>query len=324
MNVAVCGLGSYVAQAGVIPALRHSPWTRFLGGTTRSPSTASQVLTANETHYQDYTTMLADPAVEAIYLPLPNDLHFTYIQRAVEAGKHVLCEKPLFLTENDYTRLDNLLNDTGLLVAEAFMSSYHPRLRAVLSSVTSGSYGPVINVQTTFTGTLTPLSGYRLDPTRGGGSLFDVGIYAIHPIVSLLGSEPSHIWTTVMPSEQEHPVDLTLEALLAYDGGVAATFTTSFIAGESQALRVLTREATIEMDHVCTPRLEDTTWTVTTKHGITKHDIASADPYQAMVDEVFASFSNGHEPSWNLAESRRLAHLLYRIHATTQSALRGD
>ena len=324
MNVAVCGLGSYVAQAGVIPALRRSPWTRFLGGTTRSLSTASQVLTTDETHYRDYVTMLADPEVEAIYLPLPNDLHFIHIQRAVEAGKHVLCEKPLFFTEGDYARLDNLLADTGILVSEAFMSSYHPRLRAVLSQVAAGSYGPVINVQTTFTGTLTPLSGYRLDATRGGGSLFDVGIYAIYPIISLLGAEPKDIWTTVMPSEQEHPVDLTLEALLSYDGGVAATFTTSFITGESQALRILTREATIEMDHVCTPRLEDTTWTVTTNREVTNHAVAGCDPYQAMVDEVFASFSNGHEPSWSLTESRRLAHLLYRIHATIQSPRRSN
>ncbi|WP_298210676.1 Gfo/Idh/MocA family oxidoreductase [Ferrimicrobium sp.] len=306
---------------GVIPALRRSPWVEFLGGTTRSTATATQVLSSEEIHYPTYESLLADPNVDAVYLPLPNDLHLAYLEKALLAGKHVLCEKPMFLADSDYAQLEHLLANTDRLVTEAFMSSYHPRLRAALSQVSSGMFGAVVSIETTFAGTLIPLGGYRLDSTRGGGSLLDVGIYALYPIVSLLGAEPYQIWTHAAWSQGEHPVDLTMRALLAYEGDAGAHFTTSFVTGESQALRILTREATIEMDRTCTPGVDDTTWTVATAGEVVTYEAVGRDPYQAMVDEVFEAFSHGCEPTWNLAESRKLARLLLRINELAQSSL---
>lgn len=313
MRVAVCGLGSHVAQVGVIPALRRSTWTQFVGGTTRSDSVAERVLIENERRYPGYEAILDDPSVDAVYLPLPNDLHLDYIAKAVAANKHVLCEKPLLTSEAEYRRLERIVETTDSLVTEAFMSSYHPRLRSILDYVASGAIGEIISVHTSFTGTLTPLDGYRLDQARGGGSLFDVGIYALHPIVTLLGDSPQSISTAVIPSASNPPVDLTMHSLLGYPHGVSASFITSFVSGESQSIRILTEHATVEVSRACTPTTEDRAWTVTTVDGTTTHQAAGCDPYQAMVDEVFQAFTEGHEPSWNLERARRLATLLFRI-----------
>jgi len=319
VRVAVCGLGSHVAQVGVIPALRRSTWTQFLGGTTTSAETAQQVLTDDERRYPHYEAILNDPSVEAVYLPLPNDLHLDYLAKALEAGKHVLCEKPILTSEAEYRDLERLVATSPSLIAEAFMSSYHPRLRSILDQVASGALGEIISMQTSFTGYLSPLDGYRLDPTRGGGSLFDVGIYALHPIVALLGNDPSAISTAVMPSKTNPPVDLTMNCLLTYPEGVSATFITSFVSGESQHIRILTRQATVEVTRACTPSSEDTSWTVTTADGTTSYNARGYDPYQAMVDEVFEAFTDGREPAWNLARAHQLATLLFRINDTWQT-----
>lgn len=320
MRVAVCGLGSYVARVGVIPALRNSTWTQFLGGYTSSDAIAAEVLTDTEFRYPDYEALLSDPAVDAVYLPLPNDLHLDFIEQAVRAGKHVLCEKPLLLDEDAYDRLDRLLEGSSQLVTEAFMSSYHPRLRQVIARATE--FGDIVSVATSFTGTLNPLAGYRLDATRGGGSLYDVGIYALFPIVSLLGAEPLAIHTETTTTDAPHPVDLTLHCMLRYAGGAVGTFVTSFISGESQNLRILTTAASLEVNKACTPGPNDIDWTLTNSNGTPEHQVSPGiDPYLAMVDEVFTAFSAGHEPSWTLARSRELARLLYRIeHSWRQSA----
>jgi xylose dehydrogenase (NAD/NADP) len=313
MRVAVSGLGSYVAQVGVIPALRRSSWTEFVGGTTTSTEVARRVLLDNERRYPDYEAILGDPSVDAVYLPLPNDLHLDYLAKALVADKHVLCEKPILASEAEYEELERLVATSSCLVAEAFMSSYHPRLRSVLAHVASGALGEIVSIQTTFTGTLSPLGGYRLDPTRGGGSLFDVGIYALHPIVTLLGDDPTSISTAVMPSATNPPVDLTMNCLLSYPQGISAAFITSFVSAESQNVRILTRQATVEVNRACTPSVDDTTWTVTTTAGTTTHESRGCDPYQAMVDEVFEAFTDGREPSWNLTRAQQLAVLLFRI-----------
>ncbi|WP_298387654.1 Gfo/Idh/MocA family oxidoreductase [Ferrimicrobium sp.] len=316
MNVAVCGLGSQVAQVGVIPALRRSRWTQFLGGTTRSRATAEHVLTGAERHYRDYDAILSDPDVEAVYLPLPNDLHLDFIAAAVLAHKHVLCEKPLLLSDDQYDRLERIVASSTTRVSEAFMSSYHPRLREVIATCSSGEFGEVLSVSTAFTGTLAPLDGYRLNARRGGGSLYDVGIYALFPIVALLGADPREISVVTKVTPTTPPVDLTMHCLMEFDDGRAATFVTSFVSGESQSLRILTQQASIAIDRTCTPTPLDVDWTLTTSAGVTIRRSLGCDPYQAMIDEVFEAFTQGREPSWNLSRSRQVAQLLHRINRT--------
>jgi predicted dehydrogenase len=120
------------------------------------------------------------------------------------------------------------------------------------------------------------------------------------------------------------PVDLTVQALLTYEGGVAATLTISFVSGESQSLRVLTSDATIEVTRACTPTLEDTSWRVTKTTGTTIRQSPGADPYQEMVDQVFEAFTIGEEPYWDIAHSRRLATLLFRLKGSVDERQRQE
>ncbi|MHB8191213.1 MAG: Gfo/Idh/MocA family protein [Ferrimicrobium sp.] len=313
LGIGVIGLGSTVAQVAVLPAIRRSSKAYLVGGYSHSPDTAHAVLEANEKHYKTIEDLLKDDSVDLVYLPVPNHLHLDLITTCLNADKHVMCEKPLALSLADHDRIQERMNQVGRIVTEAFMSSYHPRLRQVIEMVRSGSLGEVIAVNTSFTGTLSPLEGYRIVAAQGGGSLWDIGIYALHPIVELLGETPQSISTSVQPAYSP-PIDLSLTAFLEYNNGQSACLTTSFVAGESQGLQILCSRSRVRIEHACTPGPHDTTIYVSDAHGQeTRLDSVGADPYDAMIDEVSEAICEGYEPAWSLKRSRRLTQLLLKI-----------
>jgi predicted dehydrogenase len=146
--------------------------------------------------YGSYEELLADPAIEAIYNPLPNDLHVPWTLRALEAGKHVLCEKPIALTAGEAEQLLDARSRSGKLVAEAFMVRFHPQWRRAHEIAHSGAIGGLRAIQTFF-------SYHLLDPTNirnkppGGGALYDIGCYAILTARYIFGDEPTRVFGSI-------------------------------------------------------------------------------------------------------------------------------
>jgi predicted dehydrogenase len=128
--------------------------------------------------YGSYEALLADPAIEAIYNPLPNELHVPWTVRALEAGKHVLCEKPIALTAKEAQTLIGAAKASGKHVAEAFMVRFHPQWRRAKEIAQSGEIGETRAIQTFFSYYLTDPANIRNRPP-GGGALYDIGCYAI-------------------------------------------------------------------------------------------------------------------------------------------------
>ena len=134
--------------------------------------------------YQSYASLVEDPEVEAVYVPLPNSLHREWVERAAAAGKHVLCEKPLAPTAADARAMADACAAAGVALLEAYMTPFHPRARAVEALVASGRLGALRFGRAVFTGVLDRPDDHRWRPEMGGGALLDVGIYCVAPLLA--------------------------------------------------------------------------------------------------------------------------------------------
>ncbi|MBF8290750.1 MAG: hypothetical protein HW391_1718 [Chloroflexi bacterium] len=192
-----------------------------------------------------YETLLADPGVDAVYIPLPNHLHAEWTIAAARAGKHVLCEKPLALTAVDAARMVAVCDAEGVRLMEAFMYRLHPSWQAVLNLVRSGRIGHLVAVQSWF-------SYFNDDPVNirnvreyGGGALFDVGCYAVNLSRLLFDAEPGRVEASIL-RDPVSGVDVVTSGVLDFDGGIA-TFTCSTRAEDDQRVHIVGTEGRIEV-----------------------------------------------------------------------------
>ena len=143
-------------------------------------------------HYDSYEALLADPEIDAVYIPLPNELHLPWTERAAEAGKHVLCEKPLALNVAQAMLMSDACRKAGVVLMEAFMWRHHPRVAHARKLLADGKLGELRLVKMDFSFDI-DRSDWRLDAARGGGALFDLGCYGINIARTFTQSEPTEI-----------------------------------------------------------------------------------------------------------------------------------
>jgi D-xylose 1-dehydrogenase (NADP+, D-xylono-1,5-lactone-forming) len=180
-----------------------------------------------------YDELLADPEIDAVYIPLVNSDHKPWTLRALEAGKHVLCEKPLAMNAAEAEEMAAAAERAGKHVMEAAMYRFHPRTRAFVESLADPIY-----VQASFGFTLKNKTDYRLESAMGGGALLDVGFYVVSVARWILG-EPSEV---LARSRLRDGTDMTTSALLRFPGGETAAVWASFESAEDQELTVVTRQ----------------------------------------------------------------------------------
>src|SRR3990172_8642781 len=144
--------------------------------------------------YSSYEAMLGADDVDVVYVSLPNSLHAEWAVKSVEAGKHVLLEKPFALTVGEVDRVIDAAKRTGRVVAEAFMYRHHPQTLKVKELVDGGAIGDVSLVRASFTFTLAREQDVRLDPAMGGGSLWDVGCYPMSLAQYIFGGAPEEVF----------------------------------------------------------------------------------------------------------------------------------
>jgi predicted dehydrogenase len=182
----------------VIPAMQKCAVSRIDAiasrDLSRAKTTAAKLGIAKS--YGSYEDLLADPSIDAIYNPLPNELHVPWTLKALAAGKHVLCEKPIALNAEEAKQLIAAREKSGKLVAEAFMVRFHPQWRRAREIARSGEIGTPRAIHTFF-------SYHLLDPTNirnippGGGGLYDIGCYAVISGRYIFGAEPTRVVSTI-------------------------------------------------------------------------------------------------------------------------------
>lgn len=168
-----------------------------------------------------YEALLADPAVDAVYVPLPNSMHVEWSMRALEDGKHVLCEKPMDRRPERVAQAFALAQERGLVLSEGFMWRHHPQTARLRELLDAGTIGEARLVRAAFSFMLAGDSDVRLDPALDGGALMDVGCYCVGAARFVAGGEPTSVSAEVVTGPTG--VDMRMCALLRFDGALLAT-----------------------------------------------------------------------------------------------------
>ena len=232
----------------VIPAMQASQLCRIDALASRDRAAAERAARplGIARAYGSYEELLADPRIEAIYNPLPNHLHVPWTIRALEAGKHVLCEKPIALNEAEARQLVAARERTGKLVAEAFMVRHNPQWQRTRELARSGAIGEVRAIQTIFSYFLRDPANVRNRADIGGGGLYDIGCYAIATARYVFGTEPLRV-AALIERDPNMGIDRLTSALLEFPGGRHLTFSCSTQASLHQHVTVLGTTGRIEV-----------------------------------------------------------------------------
>lgn len=276
----VLGAG-WIVQTATAQAIHSAPSARLAAVASRDIERAKSV--EPERAYETYEDLIADDSIDAVYIALANDQHAPWIHHAIDAGKHVLCEKPLTLSADETRSAFEAADAAGVLLVEAAWSMWHPRMQRIVELSSTGAIGEIDEFLGTFTFDGVPEGNYRLDPRLGGGALFDIGVYPLHALVGCLPHLPDF-----RPNVQRVlgglGVDLTTKARLESPDGRRASLVASFAMPESQRLYVRGQGAEI--------RVPDdqafTTWKVATSLRVadTVEEFAPTDAYRDMFEAV--------------------------------------
>jgi predicted dehydrogenase len=259
-----------------------------------------------------YQAVLDDPDVDAVYVALSNEAHLPWTLAALEAGKHVLCEKPLGLTAEEVRRMVEAADRAGRTVVEASWYRWHPRVRLVQQRL--ADLGPVRHVSAGFTFGGVPEDNYRLDPARGGGALYDVGCYAVSACLWAVGRGlPEGV--TAQNRLGPTGVDLETTAALTWEGA-SAQVRAGIDNGEGQWLAVTAADGEVELrDAPYSSWKQPSTVVLTDKAGCRELEVPAVDAYEVMVAEVSSYLEGGDGWVLPLEESLHTAAVLDRIRA---------
>lgn len=196
--------------------------------------------------FGSYEELLACDEVDAVYNSLPNHLHAEWSIAALEAGKDVLCEKPLALTVAEVDRMIEAAARTGRILQEASAPRFHPQTADIASIIASGRLGRILLCQGTFEFTLPATRDIRLDPEIGGGAMWDVGCYPVTFFQAVLGENPNTVYGRAFVGPTG--VDLAFAGTLGYESGTSVQFTASMATPMARSARIVGERGSLELD----------------------------------------------------------------------------
>lgn len=251
--------------------------------------------------YGSYEALLADPEIDVIYNPLPNHLHAEWTIKAVEAGKHVLCEKPLALSVEEVDAIQAAARKYGRVVAEAFMYRHHPQTLKVQELVQAGSLGTLKLIRGSFSYVLSSETDVRLDPAMGGGSIWDVGCYPISYARGVVGEDPLEVfgWQVTGPTG----IDETFVGQMRFANDLLVQFDSSFVIPFHAFMEIVGSEGTLNIPRPFKPGIDE-------KLYLTRGDktetikIKGRELYIGEVEDMADAILLGREPRISLDDSR--------------------
>ncbi len=289
-----------IAVRKVIPALLRAERSDVVAIGSRDPNAAGRwAAEFGIPHaHGSYEAVLADPDVEAVYIPLPNHLHAEWTIAALRAGKHVLCEKPLAMTAEDARGMVEAADVAGLVLMEAFMYRHHPSWLAARAHVRGGRIGRLMAVQTWFSYFNDDRTNIRNILGAGGGALYDIGCYGVNLSRMLFGAEPARVLAAAV-RDPVSETDVVTAAILDFGDGIAS-FTCSTRAEDDQRVDIYgtTGRISIEIPFNIPPdRPTRITITAGGDPPVTPAseviEFPTADPYAAEADAFAAAVLDG-------------------------------
>jgi D-xylose 1-dehydrogenase (NADP+, D-xylono-1,5-lactone-forming) len=296
----------------VLPELEDSAQVELLAVASRSQAAADAYSAQEELPraYGSYEALLADRDVEAVYIPLPNSLHVEWTIRALEAGKHVLCEKPLDRRAAQVARAFDAAERARLILTEGFMYRHHPQTRRVEELVAAGAIGELRVLRSSFGFTLDRLEDVRLRADLDGGSLMDVGCYCVSASRLLAGEPEMAIGRQVVAPSG---VDVRFSGMLVFNGDVLAHFDCGLDVPDNSVLEVVGSRGTLRVSApflITEPSIE------LSRDGATERiGVRDAGSYRLEFEDMSTAIRAGGGPLLGRADAlgqARVIEALYR------------
>jgi xylose dehydrogenase (NAD/NADP) len=239
-----------IAERAVIPGIRGSKTGVVAAIASRSEGKAKETAERLDipVYYSSYDALLEDDSIDAVYIPLPNHLHMEWTVKAAQAGKHVLCEKPIALNAEEAQVMADACAKAGVVLAEAFMYRHHPRYDHIKELIASGEIGDIRGIHGTFTfNGAANKENVRFVKEWGGGSIYDVGVYPISAARLILDAEPEAVTCRAMFSPEHGDVDMMASGLIEFPNDVSLTFDCGMWADFRNTLEILGTKGRIEV-----------------------------------------------------------------------------
>lgn len=197
--------------------------------------------------YKDYRQLLASKNVDAVYIALPNSMHYMWVVEAIKHGKHVLIEKPIVLTVSQMEDIKRLAEEQKVVVMEAFMYRYHPQIEAAKRMLQEGEIGDIVAMRSQFHFVLEDWDrDIRITPQLGGGAFYDIGCYCINIQQYMLGEQ---IIEAKFMSEWHNEVDVKVSGVVRYESGITGQIECSFSGSFTETFEVIGRNGMLRMPH---------------------------------------------------------------------------
>ena len=272
--------------------------------------------------YGSYEDLLADPEIDAVYISLPNSMHAEWTIKAAQAGKHVLCEKPLVVSLSELDQVEAAAAPAGVTVFEAFMYLHHPQTRTALEMVRSGKLGRLQTINSWFNFYLPPVQAQnvRLQAGLTGGALWDVGVYPNSVSIVMAGRAPRAVWA--QQEIGESGVDVAMRAQLDFGAGTVAQISTGFRTPFREGVYLVGDEGILNIVEPWKPGVKgtDSTMIFTTLDGKTETIVTPAvDPYSCEVAAMEACVLDGAAPVVPLSLSRDFARSVLAVYESART-----
>jgi predicted dehydrogenase len=219
------------------------------------------------TAHGSYDALLADPNIDAVYNALPNLYHKEWTLKALAAGKHVLCEKPMGMDASETEEMFAAAKQADRILIEAFMYRTHPQTKAVLAKIREGAIGDVKLIRSTFCYRTEKIQGNtRFDQSLGGGAIMDIGCYCVDLARQITGEDPTKIMATgrLFDSTDDGKIDVSASGVLGYPSGIYSTFTCAMDTQASNMAQICGTLGYIEVPVPWKPSTGKATWTLKT------------------------------------------------------------
>ncbi|QGQ98187.1 gfo/Idh/MocA family oxidoreductase [Paenibacillus psychroresistens] len=286
-----------IAYKAILPALKVSEFAEAAAIASRNSNKA--VTIAEEFGvsqvYEDYASLLKDPNIDAVYIPLPNTLHAEWTIIAAEHGKHVLCEKPAALTATEVRRMTEACERNGVLFAEAFMYQHHPRYERIREILANQEIGVIRSIQARFTYNKTgQTDNIRFQSEVGGGALYDVGCYPIHAARLLLGTEPVAVTCNSSFFAEDSGVDIMTSGLIEFPDGISLTFDCGMLAEPRNHLEIVGDKGRIEIPDAfnCSPHSSEIR--IRLNKELELESFGPADHYELQINDFSKKILSGN------------------------------
>jgi xylose dehydrogenase (NAD/NADP) len=292
-----------IGRVAVIPAIQSSRNGVVSAVASRDAQKGAEFASKSgiPKSFGSYEALLDDPDIDAVYIPMPNSLHYDWTIKAARAGKHILCEKPLALNAIQCQEMDAAAKENHVVLMEAFMYRFHPRTEKCIEMTREGALGTLQMIQSSFTFKLTRPDNIRLQADLGGGALMDVGCYCVNASRTLAGQEP--VAVQAIAQWASSGVDAQMAGTLRFSNGLLAQFDCALTMARRESYTVAGTNGYFYAPSAFLPGKDDIELLDYHDRETTRHFFTGADEYQLMVEHFSDCILKREQPRYSALEA---------------------